>query len=230
LATTLLVPAVARAGEVLIGTEPLATDDSGKITAEGRKAAVKTLPSEPGEELWIAHVYAKIDKGGPGPLYVEFIGNRSGVGEFKAYSHEKSDYQGEKFVSMQIDLDGNSASFNKGSTYQVKVLQVAPDGKKDIVFARNEISLEYVEPEPDGGMDGAEGDTEGPDMSAQDELDTLVGGEEDRASGDDPEPPPVAPKDKKGCRVEPEGFTGFSGLLALFGLGAVFHRRRSARL
>src|SRR5690606_40590056 len=110
------LPATALAGEVVFGSEALPTDDSGKLTAEGRKAAVTELPSEPGEELWNLHLWAKIDKGGPGPLYVEFFGKLPDGKKYLAYRHEKADYQGEKYVSMDIELDG-SAGFNKGHTY-----------------------------------------------------------------------------------------------------------------
>lgn len=224
LAVTLLAPAVAYAGEVLIGNEPLATDDSGKITADGKKAAVDTLKSEPGEELWIAHVWAKIDKGGVGPLYVEFIGDAPGGKKYTTKRHEMAEYQGEQFVSMQIELDGNTG-FNKGRTYGVRVVQVSSKGK-DIVLAQSKITLEYVEPAPEEG--GEDGEDPSDEMTDQDALDTLVGGEEN-ASGDDGGPPAVAPKDKKGCSVEPSGFAGFggfSGLLVIFGLGTLTGRRR----
>jgi hypothetical protein len=217
-----LIPSVALAGEVLIGAEPLATGDDGNITAEGKKAAVTNLPSQPGEELWIAHVWAKIDKGAPGPLYVEFIGDRPGGGKYTAKREENPEYNGEKFVSMEIELDGNTG-FNKGRTYAVQVIQVSSAGK-DLVLAKNKITLEYVEAKP--GEDGGDGgDTDGDDSSAQDELDTLVGGEEGGAGAGD-QPPPVAPKDKKGCSVDPGSFGGFSGLAILFGLGIAATRRR----
>jgi MYXO-CTERM domain-containing protein len=226
LTMALLAPAVAYAGDVKIGAEPLATDDEGKLTAEGKKAATDTLKSEPGEELWIAHVWAKIDNGGPGPLYVEFIGDRPGGGKYTALRHEKSDYQGEKYVSMEIELDGNTG-FNKGKTYAVKVLQVSPKGK-DIVLAQSKITIEYVEAKPDegGGDEGGEDTDGGEEMSDQDALDTLAGGDEANASGDGP--PPVAPK-KKGCSVDATGLGGFSGLLVVFGIGALAGRRRRRR-
>ena len=218
LTTALLTPAVAYAGDVKFGAEPLAIDGEGKLTADGKKSAITSLKSQPGEELWVVHVWAKIDKGGPGPLYVEFIGDRPGGGKYTALRHEKADYQGEPYVSMEIELDGNTG-FNKGKTYAVKVIQVSSKGK-DIVLASSKLTIEYVEPE--AGEDDGGGDTDGDEMSDQDALDTLVGGDD----GSDSEgPPPVAPK-KKGCSIDASGLGGFSGLLLLFSVGAVAARRR----
>lgn len=218
---SLSIPATALAGEVVFGAQPLATDDSGKLTAEGRKATLKELPSEPGEEAWNLHVWAKIDKGGPGPLYVEFFGKLPDGKKYLAYRHEKSDYQGEKYVSMDIELDG-SLGFNKGHTYDVEVSQLSPKGA-NIPLGSGKLTLTYTEAPPEEKEEGDE-DTEG-DTAKQDELDTLAGGDDAGAGGDQGGPPPVGSKGKKGCSVDPTPY-GLPGVLVLFGLGALAGRRR----
>lgn len=231
LGAALLGPSVAYAGEIVIGAEPLPTDDQGKLTAEGRKKAAKELPSEPGEELWQVHVWAKIDKGAPGPLYVEFEGKLPDGKPYKVpFRHEKPDYEGEKFVSMDFEIEGNHG-FNKGKTYDVKLVQVGTKGN-DLILARDKVTLTYTEPKAeqgDGAGDTDGGDTEGDDQAdAQDELDTLVGGEE--PAGDSAGPPPVEPPGKKkGCSVGAGQATGAMGIpaaLGLFALGAALGRRR----
>jgi MYXO-CTERM domain-containing protein len=224
LGAALLAPATALAGEVKFGADPLAVDDKGNITSEGESAALTKLASEPGEELWDFHLWAKIDKGAPGPLYIDFIGKTPDGKPFTAYRHEHSDYDGEKFVSLNFELDGNSASFNKGRTYKVKVLQGATKpGRPDIILATGSLTLEYTEPAPEEEGEGSEED----DASAQDELDTLAGPDEGEGDGPDPAeegPPPVAPESKKGCSVGSTDL-GLPAVAALFALG--FVRRRN---
>jgi len=222
LATALLAPSAAWAGDVKFGAEPLATDDDGNITAEGKASATQTLASEPGEEVWPFNLWAKIDKGGPGPLYVEFVGKLPDGKKYVTYRYEHADYDAEKFVSLSFELEGN-LGFNKGKTYEVKVLQgnVKPD-KPDIILATGKITLEYTEPPAeDDEVDSPDPDD---DTSAQDEFDTLSG--PDDGAGDEPPaegPPPVAPQ-KKGCTI---GSTdpGLPAVAALFALG--FVRRRN---
>lgn len=212
-------PATAWAGDVKFGAEPLAVDDKGNITAEGKSAATETLKSEPGEELWVFNLWAKIDKGGPGPLYVEFIGKLPDGKEYVTYRHEHSSYDGEKFVSLSFDLEGN-LGFNKGRTYKVKVLQGnTKPGRPDIILATGKITLEYTEPPAED-----ESDDEAEDEAAQDELDTLSGPEDGSGDAPAPEgPPPVAPE-KKGCTVGSTDL-GLPAVAALFALG--FVRRRN---
>jgi len=223
LGAALLGPATAWAGEVKFGADALAVDDKGNITAEGKSAAVDTLKSEPGEELWNLNLWAKIDKGGPGPLYVEFLGKLPSGKDYVTYRFEHSSYQGEKFVSLDIELEGN-LGFNKGKTYKVKVLQGnTKAGRPDIILATGKLTLEYTE--PPAAEEGDEGGDEG-DTAAQDELDTLAG--PDDGSGDEvaPEegPPPVAPGAKKGCTIGSTDL-GLPAVAALFALG--FVRRRN---
>ncbi len=225
LAATLLVPAAAFAGEVKFGADPLETDDKGKLTDGGRSAAVDSIASEPGEEVWHAHVWAKIDKGGPGPLYIEFFGKLPNGKPYLTYRHEHGGYQGEPYVSLDVELEGNQG-FNKGKTYNVKVTQVSSKGK-DLLLASSKLTLTYTEPPEED--EGDEGESDGDqDTAAQDELDTLAGPDEPE-TGDAPEtggPPAVAPKEK-GCSVDPNGF-GAPGVLILLALGAGLGRRRRA--
>lgn len=223
LTTVLLCPALAYAGDVKFGTEPLATNEAGKLTEEGKKAATQELASMPGEEVWPIHVWAQIDKGGPGPLYVEFWGKLPDGKPYLTYRHEHGDYAGEKYVSLSFELSGN-LGFNKNKTYDVKVLQVSPKGK-DIVLATSKVTLAYTEAEKEEG--GEEGDEEGgkdEDSSAdQDAIDTLTPAE--GGDGDDG-PPPIDGK-KKGCSVHADEI-GVSSMLLLFAAGALRIRRRSA--
>ena len=223
LGAAMLAPAAAWAGEVKFGNDALATDDDGKLTSEASAATTTTLKSEPGEELWVLNLWAKIDKGAPGPLYVEFEGKQPGGKTFTAYRYEHAAYDGEKYVSLSIELDGNSASFNKGRTYTVRVLQgAAKAGRKDIVLATSQLTLEYTEPPEE-----AEGESEDvDDTAAQDALDTLDGPDEDVGDTAPEEgPPAVDPAaSKKGCSIGATDL-GFPGLAALFALGFVRRRR-----
>ena len=222
LGAALLGPATAWAGDVKFGAEPLAVDDKGNITAEGKSAAISKLASEPGEELWQFHLWAKIDKGGPGPLYVEFLGKLPDGKEYVTYRYEHGSYDGEKFVSLSFDLEGN-LGFNKGKTYKVKVLQGnTKPGRPDIILATGSITLEYTEPPAEEEGDEG-GDTDG-DTAAQDELDTLAGPDEEVGDTPPPQGPPPVAKDKKGCTVGSTDL-GLPAVAALFALGLV--RRRN---
>lgn len=225
LGAVLLIPAAAYAGDVVIGAKPLPTDDSGKLTAEGRKLAVEQLPSEPGEELWHVYLWGKIDKGAPGPLYVEFEGKLPDGKPYKvSFRHEHAAYEGENYVSMDFEIEGNHG-FNKGKTYAVKLVQVGTKGN-DIVLARDKVTLTYTAPsEDENEAEAGDTDTDGADQSeAQDELDTLAGGEQAGDGGQGP-PPVEPPGKKKGCTVDP-GPVGIPAALGLFVLGAALGRRR----
>lgn len=220
LAAIVCAPQLAWAGDVKFGAEPLATDDSGKLTDAGRQAAVTDLPSEPGEELWILHVWAQIDKGAPGPLYADFIGKLPDGKSYTAFRHEHAEYDGEKFVSYPIELDGNSG-LNKGKTYTVNLKQISNKGK-DILLASSKVTLVYTDApaEPESSDEGGDTDGASEDVSAQDEFDTLGAG------GGDDGPPPVESKGKKGCAVDAHAY-GSPGWLMLLMLGAVARRRRN---
>lgn len=218
LCAALLAPGSAFAGDVKFGTSPLATDDKGAITADGKASATNEIPSAPGEELWPLHLWAKLDKGAPGPLYVEFHGRLPDGKRYLAYRHEHGGYEGEKFVTMELDLLGNDG-FNKGRTYEVEVTQVGPKGP--IKLAEGKISLSYTEPPADADKEDAEDDDED-DLDAQDALDTFDGGGNE-GNGDGP--PAVAPPAKKGCTIEPSGY-GASGVLVLLALAGLGRSRR----
>ena len=212
LCTALLAPVSAFAGEVKFGPIPLATDDKGVITADGRKAASEEIPSQPGEELWPLHLWAKIDKGAPGPLYVEFHGKLADGKRYLAYRHEHGGYEGEKHVSMELELSGNDG-FNKGRSYEVEVTQVGPKGP--IKLATGKITLAFTEAPEGADEDESEDEDE---LDEQDAIDSFAGGE---GGGGDDGPPAVAPPTKKGCAVDPSRHAapGVLVLLALVGLG-----------
>lgn len=222
LGATALSASVAHAGEVLFGQQPLAVGGDGKITGEGRKAAIKQIKSEPGEELWTLHLWAKVDKGAPGPLYVEFIGKLPDGKPYTAFSHEHSSYDGEPYVNLEIELDGNRG-LNKGHTYKVDLTQQSDKGKT-LQLASGSITLAYTEA-PKEDDEGEEGETEGEDddqTAEQDAIDSFAGGGGEEGGG----PPPVEPPaKKKGCRVDPGGY-GAPGILVLLALGAFVRRRR----
>lgn len=219
-AAALLLPHVVWAGEVKFGAQPLETDDDGKLTSAGRSAATTDIPSEPGEELWILNIWAQVDKGAPGPLYADFIGKLPDGKSYTAYRHEHAEYAGDKFVSFPIELEGNSG-FNKGASYTVNLKQISSKGK-DIILGSGTITLVYTEAQPEDASDG--GDALDSEQAAQDEFDSLAGG--DAPDGDGP--PPVDAKGKKGCSVATEAGLA-PGWLVLLGLGAAARRRRRNR-
>jgi hypothetical protein len=209
----LLAAPRAFAGDVKFGAQPLEIDDSGKITDAGKKAAIKQLPSNPGEEVWPLHVWAQIDKGAPGPLYVEFFDKLPGSGKrYKAWAYEHATYEGEKYVTLEIELEGD-VGFNKGHTYTIEISQLDNKGK-NLVLASGQIELVYTEGKPEDKEDDGE-DEEGDDQSEeQDELDSFAGGDE-KEGGDGEAPPPVtSPGKKKGCSVD-SGTGAAPGVLVL---------------
>jgi MYXO-CTERM domain-containing protein len=223
-ACTLLFSATAFAAEVKFGAAPLAVDGTGNLTAAGKSATVTELPSAPGDEEWVLHLWAKLDKGAPGPLYVEFYGKTPDGQPYLAYRHEHSDYEGDKYVSMEIELSG-SKGFNKNHTYKVELTQADTKGK-DIKLASGSLKLTWTpapkEPEEGKGDEG-KAPEESKDSAEQDALDTLVGGEEGSAP---PSTEGGGKKNKKGCSID-EAAYGVPGVLVLFALGFAGRRRRS---
>ena len=224
----LLAAPQAFAGDVKFGVKPLETDDSGKITDAGKSAAVKQLPSNPGEEVWPLHLWAQIDKGAPGPLYVEFFDKLPGSGKrYRAWQYEHAGYEGEKYLTLEIELEGD-VGFNKGHTYTVEVSQLDNKGK-NLVLASGQLELVYTEGKPEDEEEG-EGDDEGKDEDGQteeqDELDSFAGGEEAN-SGEAP-PPVTSPGKKKGCSVD-SGTDAAPGMLVLLLLAAGLVSRPARR-
>jgi MYXO-CTERM domain-containing protein len=220
---TLWISGTAWAGELKIGASKLDVDDTGAITDAGRKAATEELKNEPGDdEVWIAHIWAKLDKGGPGPLQFEFYGELPDGKPYLAYRKVEDGYDGGKFVSMELELDGDDG-FNKNKTYKVEISQLDDKGKV-IKLASGKVKLAWVDHKEEPAADeGGKEEPKAADSSAQDELDSIFGGEGDgQAEGG---PPPVEPK-KKGCAIEPEG-GGVLGLAVMFALGLGVRRRRS---
>lgn len=226
-----LLPAVAWAGDLKFGEgqAALATDDEGKLTAEGAKTAINEIDRIPGEDAWDLKVWAKIDKGAPGPISIEFKQNIEGVGESIVFKKVVvQDYEGGKYVSFQLFLEGN-IGFNKGRTYEVRLLQ-ADDKGKEITLAKSKLKL------IDTGRKPEEAPSSDDAVSEQDAMDSLGGDdepEETPAPAPAPEeqgPPPVE-EGKKGCSVDATTDLGLNGaalLIVLGGLGLASRRRRAA--
>lgn len=214
----MLVAPAALAGEVKFGAEPLDTDDAGKLTDAGRSAAVKELPSLPGEEVWPVHLWAEIDKGAPGPLYVEFYDKLPGSGKrYKAWAYEHSSYEGDKYVTLELELEGD-VGFNRDHTYTVELAQVDQKGK-NLKLASGQLTLVFTEGKPEAENEPDEDDQ----AEAQDELDSFAAGDEE--GGAEAPPPVTPPATKKGCRVDP-GMGAAPGVLVLMLLGAGVAARR----
>jgi len=215
----------ALASQVKFSTKAFDTDDEGNLSAAGKGAAISELPSLPGEEVWPLHIWAQLDKGAPGPLYVEFFDKLPGSSKrYMAWRYEHGSYEGGKYVSIDVELDGNTG-FNKGHTYTVELNQLNDKGK-NLKLASSKLTLVYTE-EAERSDEDDDGGDEGP--SEQDILDSFAGGDEE-ANGSDEAPPPVTPPStKKGCRIDPSlgaGMGAAPGILAMLLLGAGLIRRR----
>lgn len=218
-----VVSSDAFAGEVKFSAEPFDVDEDGKLTDAGKSAATKELASLPGEEIWPLHIWAKIDKGAPGPLYVEFFGKLPGSGKrYLAWRYEHSGYDGEAFVNIEVELEGDRG-FNRGKTYAVELTQVG-DNNKNIKLASSEITLAFTEAKEEEGDEGDEDEDD--ELSEQDELDSFAGPDGGEGDGAEDGPPAIPPESKKGCHVDP-GTGAAPGVLVMLLLGAgLGHRRR----
>jgi MYXO-CTERM domain-containing protein len=213
----LLFAAPAFAGEIKFGKEPLPVDGDGKLTDAGAKAAVEEIPSVPGDEEWVVHLWARLDKAGPGALNVEFYGKQPNGEKYLAYRHVENDFEGGKYVNLELELE-DGQGFNKNHTYTVEITQLDEKGR-DTKLATGKLKLGWTPPakedegEDDEGKDDEGKDDEDGDDASQDEADTL--GET---------PPPVESGKKKGCSVAPDANASALGVLALLALG--FTRRQ----
>ena len=219
--TVALTSQAVLAGEIKVGQEPLAVDKDGKLSADGRKAAVEQLDEIPGEDTWVAHIWASLDNRAPGPLYFEFFQEVAGQNSV-VLRHEVADYDGGKYWSGEIELPGR-IGFNKERTYTIKAVQVNAKGK-DIELAKGKIKLIKSGKAPPKQEEDDEDD-----RAAQDEADSL-GGDDDEgdakpAAGGSEAPPPVEPT-KKGCTVDVADHDAWSGALILLGIGGLALRRR----
>lgn len=223
----LFVATPAWAGEIKFGEGPssLEVDDQGKLTEAGRKTAVKELDKIPGEDAWDLRVWAKLDKGAPGPLYVEFWQTVEVMGKTQTaivHRHEDGEYDGNKYINYNILLEGK-VGFNKDRTYDVYFVQVNAKGK-DMRLASTKLKLINTgrEPPPDEEGDGEEED----ELSEQDELDGLAGDEDQADSEPADSAPPETEASKKGCSVDPGRAGGFDGAVLLLLAAASIRRRR----
>lgn len=220
-----LCSTAAWAGEVKVGATELAVDDKGNLTAEGRKAIVDTLDEVPGEDLWKAYIWAKLDNAAEGPLYIEFYQNLNGSDSL-VWRYEESNFNGGKYYSAEIELAGGRG-FNKDRTYEIKAVQVSPKNK-DITLATGKLKLIKSGKKPPKDPDEGKKTKEEEEQDARDSL------AEDDKSSDEPKPteeapPPVEPKAKKGCTVDSDS-SAWNGtlLLLVVGAGVAARRRRAA--
>jgi MYXO-CTERM domain-containing protein len=215
------------AGELKVGAAPLDVDDKGNITASGRKAAVDTLDEVPGEDVWQANIWAKLDNAAAGPLYLEFYQNLNGTDSL-VWRHEEGDFAGGKFFSGEVDLQGGRG-FNKDRVYEIKAVQVSAKGK-DLTLASGKVKLIKSGKKPEKSADDGEDDEAKENQDAHDSL-----ADDDKSSGDEPKPTPseappeVEPKAKKGCAIDSDSSTWNGALLLLvIGAGIAARRRRTA--
>lgn len=220
-----LCSTAAWAGEVKVGATELTVDDKGNLTAEGRKAIVDTLDEVPGEDLWKAYIWAKLDNAAEGPLYIEFYQNLNGSDSL-VWRYEESNFNGGKYYSAEIELAGGRG-FNKDRTYEIKAVQVSPKNK-DITLATGKLKLIKSGKKPPKDPDEGKKTKEEEEQDARDSL------AEDDKSSDEPKPteeapPPVEPKAKKGCTVDSDSSAWNGALLLLVvGAGVAARRRRAA--
>lgn len=224
---TTLCSTAALAGEIKIGATPIEVDDKGKITAKGKSAVVEELDEVPGEDRWIAHVYAKLDDPAPGPLYIEFYQNLDGA-KTMVWRHDMNDFQGEKWINEEVELEGGKG-FNKNRTYDVKITQVSPKGKDLTLAYGAKIKLIKSGKKPEPSPEDEEQDKVPADQDAHDSLgggDAPEGDGPAAGDGEKEGPPPVETK-KKGCAVDGEG-SAWNGamILAVLGAGMMLRRRR----
>ncbi len=219
----LLAAGAAHAGELIVGKEPLPVDDKGRITSAGRKMAVSELHSAPGEEIWTVHVWAKLDRGAPGPLYIEFWDKWQGKDVKVPWAYEDSDYDGGTYYSATFEIEGN-VGFNVGHTYRLRAVQVNEKGK-DVILAKGAKIKLIKTPAPENEEAEAE-DGEGEDEEAN--LPPELRGEDEPSEGSEqaPEPPETEASKKKGCRVAAAASPGDGWFALLVAGGAVVRRRR----
>ncbi len=209
------------AGEAKVGAEPLDTDGSGKLTKAGQAAAVSEIEAQPGDEVWVLHLWAKIDNGADGPLYIEIGKNRDGR---RLVSKRESidDYAADKYVSATVELD-RSDGFKPDQVVEVAFVQNM--GGKDAIKATVEVTLKASSAPPPAAETP---EPEEEDEDGEDEDDDGEDKDDDATPSPEPTPatpPPVESGDKKGCTVGGHAPTPSAALLLLC-LGAVATRRR----
>jgi hypothetical protein len=221
----MLIGGTALAGEVKFGAKPLAVDGKGKITDAGRKAAVTTLENVPGEDMWMLHMWAKLDRPAPGPLYVEFYGNYKGK-RYEVWHHEEKTFEGTKYVSLSFELEGRSG-FNKNSDYEVEITQLDQSGK-NMKLAKGKLRLVKVEAKKKKKEEAKEEEEETEEEEEEDEGDVDFAGEGGYAGleGGDEIPPPMVEPPVERCSVDPmASFPLVTFLLLVVGHGMARRRR-----
>ena len=214
------------AGDIEVGSEPLETDDQGRLTAESKQATVEEVENVPGENAWEIHLWANLDRGAPGPLYVQFWDKYQGKDIKVPWAYEDSSYDGGEFATLDFTIEDN-VGFNKDHTYRIKIVQF--DQGKEILLAQGaKVKLLYTREEAEAPASGSKeaGTSEASEASAQDIADSFGGTKESADDGNADGPPEVgSPAQKRGCTVNPEPWLGISSLAMMMLLGAGLSRR-----
>jgi hypothetical protein len=230
LGATLLATGPARAGEIVLSKTAIEVDGAGKITAASRKGSIDSTEADGAEETWTVHVWAQLDRGAPGPLYIEFWDRWQGQDIKVPYRHEVLDYDGGKYITLTLELEGNRG-FNRDHTYRLRVFQVDEKGKEVQLAGGAKIKLlvnEKAKAEAEKKKK-AEEEEEARREKEEEEADEPKGGggggdsshDEVEAEG----PPELEPPVKKGCTVAADAATPGS-LAGLLLLGVARRRRR----
>ncbi len=214
------------AGELKFGegADSLKTDDNGKLTAEGAKTAIKELDKVPGEDEWDLKIWAKIDRGGEGPLYVEFF--REGEKE-PFWRYEDPNYDGGKYWSQSVLLEG-AKQFNKNQSYIVRLSQANAEGK-DIKLAEGTLKLINTGRVPEKKAGEDEDEDEDEDENEDEDEDDKPAKVQKPTTAEPPET--EDPGKKRGCTVTEGPADPLAlglGLVVLLGIGAGRRRRQQA--
>lgn len=223
---TTLGSTAALAGEIRVGATPIEVDDKGKITSKGKSAVVDTLDEVPGEDRWVAHIFARLENPAPGPLYIEFYQELDGE-KTMVWRHDINDFQGDKWINEEVELEGGRG-FNKNRTYDIKVTQVSPKGKDLVLAQGTKIKLIKSGKKPEKSEEEGEEDKALADQDAHDSLGGGGDGEGDgpaAGGGADQEGPPPVETKKKGCAVDSDG-SAWNGAMVLVTLGGLTLLRR----
>ena len=201
------------AGELLVGAEPLPTDDAGKVTKEGKGKAVAEIESSiPGDEAWTLYIWAKIDNPAEGPIYLEFYRDYEGKKQLLAHRVDYEEYAGDPYISMDVEIT-RSEGFRTGESIDIAFVQNV--GGKDVKKAKGSVKLLASSKPAPAPEEGDKEDEVDPNEAKEIASPTPEGGEGEG-------PPAVEGGDKKGCTL---GGVAPAPWLLLLGLVGLRRRR-----
>jgi len=215
LGAVLLVSGTALAGDIKFGEKPLATDAEGKLTDQGRRAAVTELTNT-GSDDWHLHLWTELDGAKKEPLVLEFWGEIQGK-RYLVWKHVHSDFDGGRYASVHVKLEGKSG-FNKDRTYEVVISHEGDDTK----LASGKIKL--LKPASAEEQANAAKQAEKEALDAEIEAGWTGELPEDESAQTLPPPveePPIVRE--KGCHVAEPPCMGLTALI--LGIAAVRRRR-----